>query len=151
MSLLKMGGKAPDGKAKAVGVDANGNLNVTRQWAADVITVLPTTEIRDTNAISTISNAVDVRNYGFVSLRIVNTLGVPVKIMFYADINAASDLWMSRLDKSYITAMIPATDCVILTPEDIPELNYLQYIKLRITPQEIPTKGSLAIHAIAKR
>ena len=151
MSLLKMGGKAPDGTAKAVSVDAGGNVNVTRQWGADVFTVLPATQIRDTNAISTIANAVDVSGYGFVSLRFCNSLGVPVTVMFYGDMNEASDMWMTRPDKSYLSVTIPATDFTILTPEDIPELNYLRYIKLRIAAKEAPTQGSLIVQVVAKR
>jgi hypothetical protein len=153
MSLIKMGGKSPDGKAKAVSVDANGNVGISRSWRSQTFVILNNAQPR-TDAAFTIlgSSALDVRDFGFVSLRFDNSLGVPVNAMFYSDDeNRNLDNWMMRNDRSYFSFVIPANGYSMLTPEDMPELNYFRFIKMRLQPQSAPTTGSLTIEVVAKR
>lgn len=151
--VLKVAGKDPNGAVKAIAVDADGKEKVTRHWDSTVHALVDQGQIReDSPVISTASNALDLSEYGFVSLRVSNSHDADVTVMLLQDAAPSGDSWMRRLDGSFITFSIPANSLMtIITPDDIPELNYIKYLKLRISAKTTPTQGSITVRAITKR
>ena len=151
--VLKVAGKDPNGAVKAIAVDADGKDKVTRFWDSTVHVLVDNGQIReDSPVISTASNSLDLSEYGFVSLRVLNSHDAEVSVMLYEDTAPAGDSWMRRLDGSSITFSVPANSLlIIITPDDIPELNYIKYLKLRISAKTTPTQGSITVEAITKR
>jgi len=152
-NVLKIGGKDPSSNVKAVSVDANGRVKSTRYWDSSIHTLIDSAQIRENNpVVSTATDSFDASEYGFVSLRIRNSHDAALSVMFYEDAGISGDTWMTRLDGSYISFTVPAnTQRVIVTPEDVPEINYLKYLKLRVSAKTTPTEGSVTIQAITKR
>ena len=151
--VLKIAGKDPNGAVKAIAVDADGKEKVTRLWDSTVHVLVDQGQIReDSPVISTASNSLDLSEYGFVSLRVSNSHDAEIGVMLFQDVAPSGDSWMRRLDGSFITFSIPANSLMtIITPDDIPELNYIKYLKLRISAKTTPTEGSITVRAITKR
>ena len=97
-------------------------------------------EIRDTNSHGL--DAVDVRDIPTFSLRILNRLGVPVTISFLTDVNTFNGYSLNNMDQTSKSITVsPGSGYVIVTPEDLPFLNYVQYVRLQVKASTVPASG----------
>ena len=149
--IMKVGGRKEDGTASALGIDANGYLKIKRVWETQTKNIFTGTH-SNTTAVTTVSNVVNALEWGMVSLRVNNLLNSDVKIMLYWDNSADGTEWMKDFNGEYVTFTVPADSQMIITPDDLPILNYLRYIKCRINAVTTPTNGkNLLVQAVLKR
>lgn len=146
---LPICGKNPSGNAKAANVSARGDLQTVRVWEQLYRTLSagsPTT----TSAI--ISTAFDASNYAIVSLRFDNKLDVDLDVTLLEDTTADGGSWLGDASGNAIKFTVPHNSLImIMTPDDLPVLNYLHYLKLRIQPKTAPTSGHYQIDVMCKR
>lgn len=150
--IMKVGGRKSDGTAAAIGIDSNGNLRIKRVWETQTKNIFSGT-LSDTTAITTVGDkAVNCLEWGMVSLRVYNRLDSDVKILLYYDNDTSGSGWLKNFGGEYVSFTVPADSDVIITPDDIPALNYLRYLKCRINAVTTPTNGAdLNIQAVLKR
>jgi hypothetical protein len=149
--IMKVGGRKSDGTAAAIGIDQNGNLRIKRVWETQTKNIFTGT-LSNTTAVTTVSNVVNAIEWGMVSLRVNNLLNSDVKIMLYWDNSADGTEWMKDFNGEYVAFTVPAESQMIITPDDLPILNYLRYIKCRINAVTTPTNGkNLLVQAVLKR
>lgn len=149
--IMKVGGRKEDGTAAAIGIDSNGYLKIKRVWETQTKNIFTGT-LSNTTAVTTVSNVVNALEWGMVSLRVNNLLDSAVKIMLYWDNNVDGTEWMKNFNGEYVTFTVPAESQMIITPDDLPILNYLRYIKCRINAVTPPTNGkNLLVQAVLKR
>ncbi len=149
--MMKICGKNPDGNATAIGMDANGNLKIKRVWESVVQKDLFSGALSDTGAVTTINNALDLAEQGMVSLRFYNTTDSALKVMLYSDMSAATETLLKDINGENFSFTVAADAHTIITPDDLPVLNYLRYLKLKIQPVTEPTTGQLVVRAVTKR
>lgn len=149
MKLMPIGGKSTNNTAIPVSVDNNGNINIKRIWQNKKITLMNAESIRDTSAYTTISTVCDCKQSAMVSLRFYNTLGVPVTINIYNDNSAAGSDYMKDFYGSVLSFTVPG-GYTIVTPDDLPCLKYIEYLKLRIQATQAPTSGAFTALAYLK-
>lgn len=150
-NLLKVAGRTDNNTVRGVHVTEEGNVCTARAWGTDIHTIV-TTELRDTSAVVTSDNVFDASPYGMISIRVANSHDTDVTLQLYQDTSATSGRWLIDAAGNPISVVVPAGDrCMIITPEDIPALNYLRYIKFRIAANTAPTSGSITIWVAGKR
>ena len=150
--IMKVGGKKDGGTAAPIAIDANGYLKIKRVWETQTKTVFSGT-LSDTSAVTTVGDkSVNALEWGMASLRVNNLLNSDVKIMLYWDNNTDGTEWMKNFAGSYNSFTVPADSQMIITPDDVPILNYLRYIKLKINAVTAPTNGkTLSVQVVLKR
>ena len=148
MNVTPIGGKSPSSTLVGVAVDAAGVVKVKRVWETEKVTVMESTEIRDTNKHDT--TALDVGDVGGVSLRIRNTTGKGFTLSFYTD-NVSGAYYMFGPSDSSLSVQIGTQVNSIVTPDHAPVLNWLQKLKLRVQFDTAPTDGIVEISAMLKR
>lgn len=146
--MMRVAGRTSGGTAVPMLADNSGNIGTTRAWKRKWVTIEENIEIRDTNGHNL--TALDVRDISMVSLRILNRLGVPVTISFLTDVNTANGYGLMDADSSPKNSVTisPLNGYVILTPEDIPLLNYVQYIRISVKAQSVPESGQFSAYAV---
>lgn len=151
--MMKVCGKSKDGKALPFAVDAEGNTLVKRVWetanhnlmSGDVIFKLVDEATKKWEA-AYVTEPLDVSNWGFVSLRIMNstkdgydekkdiqTFTLPVKINFYGDRIPNDGNYVKDINGNTIDFFAPSGTEITVIPEELPVLNYLQNIKARLS------------------
>ena len=148
--MMRVAGRTSGGVAVPMKASTDGDISTTRTWKKSWQAIVTGLEIRDTNGH--VLDAVDVRDIPTFSLRIVNRLGVPVTITFLTDIsttNGYSLLNMDATDKAITVS--PANAYVIVTPEDLPFLNYVQYLRLQVKASTTPASGEFGAYLVAVR
>ena len=151
--MMKIAGRTSGGVAKPFLVDNDGNLGTTRKIKKTWTTIQENIEIRDTNEYNV--TAFDSSSFSIVSLRILNRLkdsednGIPVTIKFLSDVNTNNGWGLVNADASNKSITIqPTSGYVIITPEDMPILNYIRYIRLSVKAQSTPASGTFSAYAV---
>lgn len=139
--MMRIAGRTSGGTAVPMAADANGNIGTTRTWKKEwvVITESPM-EIRDTSVHDL--SAKDVSGIPLFSLRILNRLGVPVTLGFKTDVNTTNGYSLLNPDAtSRSITVAPANSYIMITPEDLPMLNYIRYLRITIKATSAPESG----------
>lgn len=148
--LLKVAGKSESGTAKPMLVTNEGSPIVTRDWRSMVEVLYPETEVR-TDTYKLIKST-KVKDYGLISLRILNTLDSDLRMVFcgeyYGDVDNRY-LIRDMASNNYIEINI-GKGYSIITPDDFPILNYLETLYFQIKAETTPTEGVLAIWGVYK-
>ena len=151
--MMRIAGRTSDGVAKPFLVDNNGNVGTTRTWEKTWVTIQENVEIRDTSEHNL--TTFDSSGVPMLSLRILNRLkdsdnnGVPVTVRFLTDVNTSNGYGLVDTDGASKSITIqPVYDYVIITPEDMPLLNYACYIRLSVKAQSTPTSGVVSAYAV---
>lgn len=151
MDVMKIGGKTDNDLVKGVRVAADGTVmaavegNVVQEheWTTVRKLILDNTVNRPTDtSINTVGvaetssandrNLIPMKDYALNSLRILNKTGANVQITFLSDDRYTSSQVMRNINNEVISFIVPAsTDYFIVTPEDFPLLNYIQYLKFQ--------------------
>lgn len=149
---MKVGGKSSNNTAVPFSVDNNGRLNTNHIWEGNMTRVINEAP-RSTDAI--ISDVVDVSKYALVSLRVVNSTDQNVTLRFYTDIvdsAVSSTQYIADKDFQDIGVTIGhGSRSVVLTPDDLQCLSYLNQIKIRASFATAPTTGNLRVYISVKR
>lgn len=151
--MMRIAGRTSGGVAKPFLVDNNGNVGTTRTWEKTWVTIQENVEIRDTSEHNL--TAFDSSGVPMLSLRILNRLkdsdnnGVPVTVRFLTDVNTINGYGLVDTDAASKSITIqPTNNYVIITPEDMPLLNYVRYIILSVKAQSTPTSGVVSAYAV---
>lgn len=157
MSLLKIGGKTDNNDAKPFRVDNSGNSFVKREMTTGLVDLIVSMELRDTSAHDSVNDentrkAFD--NRAIKSLRFHSTLDQPVIVTLTDDYHNNDAAYLFRLNNEPIRFTIPKASSVgkryIVTSDDIPELDYLRYIKFTFKCDTAPTVGMIKCAAVVK-
>jgi len=155
--MMKIAGKTSGSVAKGIQVDNNGKLIVIskREWEQTALTILDNDQIRDTNSKAVKPTSNDVSSFAYISFRIVNSLDADVSIQFYDDWHATGGSILQDINGNSIEIAVPAkvsaTRNIVVTPDDLPILNLLHYLTLRVQAKTTPTSGSLSITAYGRK
>lgn len=148
--MMRIAGRTPAGVAVPMKASADGDISTTRTWKKSWQQIVTALEIRDTNGHDL--DAVDVRDIPTFSLRIINRLGVPVTIMFLSDVNTTNGYALHNMDQTSKSITVsPGNGYVIITPEDLPFLNYVQYVRLQVKASTAPASGIFEAYLVAVR
>lgn len=138
--MMKICGKTPDGVAQAVAVSKKGAINIKRIWETQNNHLVHSYITHDTPVVS---DAYDVSEWGFVSLRILNStiekIGndlhiytKPVRVTFYGDRTTDDGNYVKDMNGNNIEIFAPSGTEITITPEELPVLNYLQNIRVKL-------------------
>ena len=145
--MMRIAGRKPNGTAGAVSMDDNNRLFTNRLWKKEWVTISEGNEIRDTSAHDI--TAVDVRDVPIYSLRFLNRLSVPVTITFKVDVNLSNGYKLVDKDGHYLSLTIqPSQNYVIVTFNDFPELQYMQYLRMSVSAASAPESGSFSAYLV---
>ena len=158
--FLKIGGKYVDNQgeetAKGISVNQNGLIEVVRHNETKVVEICTSVAKRDTDNIPFYGDdAIDLSEWTTCSILVANTLDSDnVNIRFFSQFNKAQTGYLRTYDGS--SPLIPLrqvdSGCYLITPDDVPLLNYLRYFTGRIEfGGTAPTTGSLSVSVILKR
>ena len=138
--MMRIAGRTSGGVAVPMKASTDGDISTTRTWKKSWQTIVSGLEIRDTNNHNL--DAIDVRDIPTFSLRIINRLGVPVTINFLTDVNTSNGYALNNMDQTSKSITVsPGNGYVIVTPEDLPFLNYVQYVRLQVKASTAPESG----------
>lgn len=138
--MMRIAGRTSGGVAVPMKASTDGDISTTRTWKKSWQTIVSGLEIRDTDSHNL--DAVDVRDIPTFSLRIINRLGVPVTVSFQTDVNTFNGYRLTNMDQTAKSITVsPGNDYVIVTPEDLPLLNYVQYVRLQVKASTAPANG----------
>lgn len=138
--MMRIAGRTPSGTAVPMLADANGNIGTIRKWKKEWASIETSVEIRDTNAHN--CPAVDVSDVPIFSLRFLNRLDVPVTVSFLTDVNTTNGYGIQNANgERYTITLAPQNGYIIITPEDMPILNYLRYVRLQVKASSAPSSG----------
>lgn len=138
--MMRIAGRTPDGVAVPMKASTDGDISTTRTWKRTWQNIQANLEIRDTE--EHILPAVDVRDVPTFSIRVINRLGVPVTISFLTDINTLNGYSLNNMDQTSKNVTVsPGYGYVIITPEDMPIFNYVQYLRLKVKASSTPSTG----------
>ena len=154
--FLKIGGKYESGgtaTAKGIAVNADGKIEAVRHNEQELVSVLSSTEKRDTSTISFYRNdAVDLSEWTTCCLLVSNTLDVNATLRLYSQSNKSSSAYLKDADGAAYTITIPHTSGeIIITPDDFPILSYLRYFSGGLYFDSTPTSGSISLSVLRKR
>lgn len=156
MAMMRIAGKKANGTAAGVRVNNDGILNSIR--VLDVISptvILDETALRDTEAIDTTAVECDVYKYPVNSIVIKTSLDAAVNAILQDGSYLANTGYMRKLDGSVIQFDIPAKtgqadNYFIITADDLPEIDYIRFLKLRLQAKDTPTEGTIKIMVVHK-
>lgn len=155
--MMKIAGKTSSSTAKGIRVDSDGKLIVIskREWEQTALTILDGDQIRDTNAKTAKPTSNDVSGFAYISFRIINSLDADVSIQFYDDWHVTGGSVLKDINGNTIEITVPAkvsaTQNIVVTPDDLPILNLLHYLTLRVQAKTTPTSGALSITAYGRK
>lgn len=149
MKLLSIAGKKDSGVASPFSLNNNGDVKAQRTWGIEEVTIFDALQIRETGA--NWASRISVGKYGTISLRISNTLDQPVVINIGSDFGDDNTTYQKNFGGANLGFVIPSgSGARMITPEEFPWLQYLQYAKLRASCDTAPTSGSVTIKLIGK-
>lgn len=155
--MMKIAGKTSGSTAKGIRVDSDGKLIVIskREWEQTALVILDGDQIRDTNSKTAKPASNDVSSFAYISFRIVNSLDADVSIQFYDDWHVTGGGVLKDINGNAFEITVPAkvsaTQYIVVTPDDLPILNLLHYLTLRVQAKTTPTSGSLSITAYGRK
>lgn len=157
MAMMKVAGKTANDTAKGMGVTSDGEvLSVRRFESIDPTVIVPAdTAIRDTERHTTTSVQCDIYKYPVNSIVFYTTLNAAINVKLLDGSHISNTNYLYHLDGSAVEFEIPAntgntTKAHIITSEDIPELDYLKYLKLNYAAKTTPTSGVIRVEVIHK-
>ena len=75
--------------------------------------------------------------------------GIPVTVRFLTDVNTSNGYGFVDTDGANKSITIqPTNGYVVITPEELPLLNYVRYIRLSVKAQSTPTSGVVSAYAV---
>lgn len=155
LSFAKVVINNADGVALPFAVSSEGKILTSHVWKTDVIDITGDQQIRDTNNHSfpaTTDSAIDVSGYAILSLRIYNSTNKKFVIGLYADYRDNLGAWMSNAEGTEVAIVVNKESGIsMITPDDMPELNYIKYLRIYVRALEEPTSGTLNIKLMGKR
>jgi len=160
---MKIGGNN-SGVVKGVSVNSDGAIFTTRKIA--VTQIFNSQELRNQSYVRS-NTTVDLSGGVFVSLRVLNTLkyvetvegstvttDIPVTLRLYTDgydSNGTTSSYQYDVSDNGTTVTVPAAGHrVIVTPDDLPVLPYLNLISLGVKATATPNDGSVSVWAVVK-
>lgn len=147
--MIKVGGKTSGGMARAFGVSEKGEALVKRVWENALVRVFAN-DIDGTTPQQT--TVFDAREFGFISLRVENQTESALTFTLYADRREDDPTYLKDINGDDIKFTIPAKSVVIVTPDDVPALSYLQYVRLRFVADTVPASAAyVCVRIMAKR
>ena len=151
MSIMQIGGKN-DNLAIPVAVNSDGSVFTEREWIASPVNVLDGYALRDANTHYTMTEGtfVDLKPFGLVSLRIVNSTDKDITFALLYDLNKNSTTYLRDVDGNNIKIVAKSGKSMIITPNDMPVLNYIDYLKFNFSAAEAPTSGVITVIAYVK-
>lgn len=157
MAMMKVAGKTSGNTAKGMGVTSSGEVLSVRRFEAvePTVIVAADTEIRDTDRHLTTNVECDVYKYPVNSIIFYTTLDAEIDVLLLDGGRLANTSYMYKLDGSRVGFTIPkftgsAVKPYIITSEDLPELDYIKYLKLNYAAKTLPTSGSIKVEVIHK-
>lgn len=145
--MMRVAGRTSGGTAVPMLAGADGSIATTRKWKKEWVTIQSSMEIRDTNAV--ILDPVDVSEIPIFSLRILNRLGVQITLKFKTDINTTNGYNLADKDGTDFTFTIqPTNSYVVITPDELPILNYIRYLRITVIPVSAPVSGTFEAHMV---
>lgn len=148
--MIRIAGRTPSGTAVPMAADANGNIGTTRKWKKEWVTLQTALEIRDTDDHHL--TAYDVSDIPVFSLRIINRLRVPVTIWLRSDVNTTNGYALVNKDAvEQKVTLAPSNAYITITPDDLPILNYIRYLRITVTASSAPTEGTFEAYMVAMR
>ena len=155
--MMKVAGKTSNSTAKGMGVTNDGEVISVRRFENITPTVIvpANTEIRDTNRHATIDVECDLYAHAVNCIIVTTTLDADIDVIVLDGGRLANQGYMYKLDGSRVGFTIPksvgnASKVYIITSEDIPELDYIKFLKLNYAAKTTPTSGSFKVEVIHK-
>lgn len=150
MKVTPFGAKSPTSTVVGVAANADGNLVTAKKWENNVIRVCDE-EVTGVESFQT--DLIDVSDAAAVSLRFSNTSDQSFMITFYSDQypNNTYQLYDYNGNKVQCKIIKSSSRTQILTPDDLPVLQWLKSIRMRVAFDAAPASGSLIIDLVAKR
>ena len=136
MDIMRVGGKGTDNLAHAISTNPDGQVISQRQWkcttSLNIVSVnFMTGETGNKPAIG----IAKIGEYAVASLRVTNSTNTQITATFYADRNKSDSSLAIDPEGNLITFTLPAsTRVLVITPDDLPILHYLDWLNLRLTP-----------------
>lgn len=150
MSVIKMGGKSDSNTVKSVSVGDTGAVRTEKRWTYETVTLFDK-QVSDTTVLDTLATELNIGEMGFVSLHFVNETGVEISFRLLRDDVQGSVLPLYDSAGTFIAFSISDKKHYIITADDLPVLNYIKLLKLRIQPLAAPaTPGNLKIYVRGK-
>ena len=149
--LIKVAGNN-NGFVKGFSANNDGAVYTTRKT---VITKFFTNEqIRD-DVNHRPDIVADVSESVFVSFRVQNSLNKSITMRLYNDMYetpTASSTYLKDAYGNSVTFTIPAdfAGTLVVTPDDLPLLPYLQFIHIGLKCDQAPTSGKVSVWLLAK-
>ena len=148
--LLKVAGKSTSGLAKPISLTDDGHAVVVRKWNSMVEVLYPETEVR--NDSYKIIRSENIKDYGLISLRVNNQLGVNIKLLFLNEYDYTAETRMIMRDAvsgNYHEIEI-GQGYTIITAEEFPFLNYLETLCFQFKAVTSPSSGTIKIWGVYK-
>lgn len=148
MGVMKIAGKNPSNNVEAVAVSSSGSVITEKKWRNEPVQIYSGTPT-GTSRIS--CTQITGGNAGAFSLRVSNNTDKAMNIGLYADY-LDSDYQMRNAAGNIILFSVPANKTLMMiTPDDIPQLQWVNALKVYIVFPEAPTNsGTVTIYAVAK-
>ena len=133
---------------RGIGADA-----MERTWTIEKVTLFDNVELRDTNHID--SSQIDTSDVGMISLRVDNALkdsnGDYVQVQMRFQSEGGSGSYNTRDANGEAILLTFGGGYHFVTPDDLPILNHLQWLRIRAAAVTTPASGNLRVKAILKR
>ena len=148
--MMRIAGRTSTGVAVPMKASTDGDIATTRTWKREWITIESNVEIRDQTAHK--CPVIDVSNIPTFSLRILNRLGTPITLNFLTDVNQTNGYSLLNMDGTSKTVTVqPTNGYIMITPEDVPLLNYIRYLRLEVIASTAPDSGIFEAYAVTVR
>lgn len=148
--MMRIAGRTSAGVAVPMLADSNGNIGTTRAWKKEWVTIEQNVEIRDTTTHN--CPVIDVSNIPTFSLRILNRLGTPITLNFLSDVTQSNGYSLHNMDSTSKAVTIqPVQGYIMITPEDVPLLNYIRYLRIAVKASTAPESGIFEVAMVAMR
>lgn len=155
--FIKIGGKYVDRlgaeTAKGIAVDANGCVEIVRHNESEVAVVIDNLAKRDTETIGiTGANAVDLTEWTTCCIQITNTLDVTdAYLQFNVQHDPTRTTYLRDANGDNLRVKLLNGMTYIITPDDLPVLNYLRYFNGAFYFPTAPTSGNITVSLLLKR
>lgn len=148
--MMRIAGRTSGGVAVPMKASSDGDISTTRVWEKEWIPIETNVEIRDTTSHK--CPTIDVSDIPTYSLRILNRLGTPITLNFLTDVNQTNGYPLVNMDGTRKAVTIqPTAGYIMITPEDVPLLNYIRYLKLEVIASTAPESGGFEAYMVAMR
>lgn len=145
--MMRIAARKPNATATPVSADTDGRIITNRTWKKVWETIETGVELRSTTAHE--CPAVDLRDVPLFSLRFINRLDVPVTLYFKTDVNTSNGYGLVNKNAEPLSITLqPTTPYIMVTFNDLPELQYMQYLRITVKAYETPTSGTFEAYIV---